>query len=562
MPSVKTNGPHYVYELRRTSEGAGPTRYIGVRTAPEVDPYTDEYWSSSERIRKERDSGVTFSKEVLATFNDREDAELFEAELHWQNMVGKNPHFYNVTAQLIEGKVDLLFPRERYISPYGEHLWFKEGGQPIGWRHDPAKWAQFRAPDNSDPMNQLAGFPQTYLGLELPEWEFHKFYPAELAFAASQPRHCHEPYVKLDYRNDILDCYYFPIGGQPNGWVRGLAPNSQIRSNVPDGWGAYFHIFPLKATSAYFPRGQTPRGWVDAETLSDMHKGRLTKGLKSNTIEAELHHIFLIAGDEFDARDRLREFRSHRATRLASSYFSSPIAETILSQEQQSLSKKVIGKDVLSFSLHCAFDVEKDVEFDSTRNNIIRNNVFDIFDRNANSLSPEEWINKFEELDLSDADKILSDQIIKEKIKIWSFSEKVPPLSSLGDGSERLAATTPNLADDPLEEHIGAMLSLAARLHKAAMSQLDKPKADPMPQLLKAQKLLEEAEVLASDAASYVDADELDSALAELYRQQGEVRAMIGQVEASRVRPPQANTIPLIFIALFAAAALCVWVSI
>lgn len=106
-------------------------------------------------------------------------------------------------------------------------------------------------------------------------------------------------------------------------------------------------------------------------------------------------------------------------------------------------------------------------------------------------------------------------------------------------------------AEGAINDHVGAMLAEATRLHKAAMSQLDKPKADPMPQLLKAQKLLEEAEVLASDAASYVDADELDSALAELYRQQGEVRAMIGQVEASRVRPPQANTIPLILIALF-----------
>ena len=117
-------------------------------------------------------------------------------------------------------------------------------------------------------------------------------------------------------------------------------------------------------------------------------------------------------------------------------------------------------------------------------------------------------------------------------------------------------------AEGAINDHVGAMLAEATRLHKAAMSQLDKPKADPMPQLLKAQKLLEEAEVLASDAASYVDADELDGALAELYRQQGEVRAMIGQVEARRVSRPQANTIPLIFIALFALAALCVWASI
>lgn len=96
-------------------------------------------------------------------------------------------------------------------------------------------------------------------------------------------------------------------------------------------------------------------------------------------------------------------------------------------------------------------------------------------------------------------------------------------------------------AEGAINDHVGAMLAEATRLHKAAMSQLNKPKADPMPQLLKAQKLLEEAEVLASDAATYVDTAQMNEALAELHRQQGEVRAMIVQIETRAKRSSGAN---------------------
>ena len=58
----------------------------------------------------------------------------------------------------------------------------------------------------------------------------------------------------------------------------------------------------------------------------------------------------------------------------------------------------------------------------------------------------------------------------------------------------------------------------ATRLHKEAMSYLDKPKANPLPQLKRAKRLLEQAELLASDAASYVDATQMETALAELDR--------------------------------------------
>ena len=36
---------------------------------------------------------------------------------------------------------------------------------------------------------------------------------------------------------------------------------------------------------------------------------------------------------------------------------------------------------------------------------------------------------------------------------------------------------------DPIETHVGAMLAEATRLHKEALTYLDKPKADPLPLL-------------------------------------------------------------------------------
>lgn len=66
------------------------------------------------------------------------------------------------------------------------------------------------------------------------------------------------------------------------------------------------------------------------------------------------------------------------------------------------------------------------------------------------------------------------------------------------------------------------------------MSQLDSPKADPLPQLREAKRLLAEAEILTSDAASYLDATQMDTTLADLHRQQGQVDAMIVHVEARK----------------------------
>ena len=89
-------------------------------------------------------------------------------------------------------------------------------------------------------------------------------------------------------------------------------------------------------------------------------------------------------------------------------------------------------------------------------------------------------------------------------------------------------------SEDPIAEHLRAILVEATRLHKEAMSHLDRPKADPLPQLGEAKRLLAEAEILTADAASYVDATQMDIVLADLHRQQGQVDSMIVQVGATK----------------------------
>lgn len=88
----------------------------------------------------------------------------------------------------------------------------------------------------------------------------------------------------------------------------------------------------------------------------------------------------------------------------------------------------------------------------------------------------------------------------------------------------------------PLDHHVGAMLAEATRLHKEAMSCLDNPRGDPLPRLHQAKRLLKEAEILAADAASYVDARQMDTALAELHRQQGQIDVLIAQLEVAKSR--------------------------
>ena len=532
----KNDRPHYVYELRRTSSGPGPTRYIGVRTAKNGDPEKDDYWGSNSKIDKERAAGATFSKTILATFETRNDAEFWEAELHWQNMVGKDPHFYNVTAQLIEEKMDLLFPRGRYISPDGEHLWFKKGFEPVGWRHDPAKWAQFKIPtDDEDELCFGNGFAYTYEGLEFPEWQFHKYYPDKLAFGVDKPRHCYDPYVELDFRNDILDFSYFPTGAQPSGWVPGIHPRQLMDANIPNGWAVYFHVAPKIFNSAYFPKREVPNGWVDAETYEELSKVPSANRPVTNAINSEFRHIFRIAECKADAASRLRSLRMNAFSQLANLNWKAFASELDidLTEDEKTLVLKVIGNDPVALRLNNLFyypAAADDADDEEFRRMQIVTGVRTVVLENRYTRSAMEWTKTIASLDLCDEEKALAYSIIRDMVQIYKFSETDTPLPEFYE--DLLEQSSPTF--NPIEDHLSAILVEATRLHKDAMSQLDSPKSDPIPQLREAKRLLAEVEILASDAASYVDATQMDTTLADLHRQQGQVDAMLIQVEARK----------------------------
>lgn len=92
------------------------------------------------------------------------------------------------------------------------------------------------------------------------------------------------------------------------------------------------------------------------------------------------------------------------------------------------------------------------------------------------------------------------------------------------------------MSPEPVEAHVSDMLAEAKRLHQAAMDELHSPHDNPLPRLKKALKLLEDAEVLAEDSASYVDNETMKEAIKQLHQQQGQIQAMIIQLEAQANR--------------------------
>ena len=101
------------------------------------------------------------------------------------------------------------------------------------------------------------------------------------------------------------------------------------------------------------------------------------------------------------------------------------------------------------------------------------------------------------------------------------------------------------MTQDPIEAHVSDMLAEATRLHQAAMGELHSPHDNPLPRLKKALKLLEDAEVLADDSASYVDNETMKEAIKQLHQQQGQIQAMIIQLEA---RANSFNPLPWLLI--------------
>jgi hypothetical protein len=204
-----------------------------------------------------------------------------------------------------------------------------------------------------------------------------------------------------------------------------------------------------------------------------------------------------------------------------------------LAEDEKILVLKVIGNDPVALRLNNLFyypAAADDADDEEFRHMQIVTGVRTVVLENRYTRSALEWTKTIASLDLCDEDKALAYNIIRDMIQIYKFSETDTPLPEFYD--DLLEQPAPAL--NPIEDHLSAILVEATRLHKEAIAYLHSPKADPLPQLREAKRLLADAEMLTSDAASYVDAMQMDTALADLHRQQGQVDAMIVQVEARK----------------------------
>jgi hypothetical protein len=100
-----------------------------------------------------------------------------------------------------------------------------------------------------------------------------------------------------------------------------------------------------------------------------------------------------------------------------------------------------------------------------------------------------------------------------------------------------MAADDPDLPDAAVE-HISKMLTLAKSKHREAMALLGTPDPNALPRLREVLRLLEEVELLADDATSYVEAEVMRAAIKDLHFQQAAVQVAIARLENVKVRSP------------------------
>ncbi|WP_397590040.1 hypothetical protein [Sphingorhabdus sp.] len=94
--------------------------------------------------------------------------------------------------------------------------------------------------------------------------------------------------------------------------------------------------------------------------------------------------------------------------------------------------------------------------------------------------------------------------------------------------------------------HVSAMLTLAKQKHEEAMAMIGIPDANAIPRLRQVLQLLDEVELLAEDAGSYVENDAMVGALKELQQQQASIKLAIERLEKLSKRSPWASPWPWI----------------
>lgn len=91
--------------------------------------------------------------------------------------------------------------------------------------------------------------------------------------------------------------------------------------------------------------------------------------------------------------------------------------------------------------------------------------------------------------------------------------------------------------DPAVEGHICAMLRLGLAKHRAATNLLAGPTAKAADTLQHILLLLDDVDLLVSDAASYVDSAMLEAALAQLHRRQNDLRHRLQAAALPDQRP-------------------------
>lgn len=99
-------------------------------------------------------------------------------------------------------------------------------------------------------------------------------------------------------------------------------------------------------------------------------------------------------------------------------------------------------------------------------------------------------------------------------------------------------------------DHVSSMLALAKQKHGEAMAMVGVPDANAIPRLRQVLKLLDDVELLAEDAGSYVENDAMVAALQELRQQQALLKLSIERLEKLSKRSPWASPWPWVTLGL------------
>ncbi len=97
-------------------------------------------------------------------------------------------------------------------------------------------------------------------------------------------------------------------------------------------------------------------------------------------------------------------------------------------------------------------------------------------------------------------------------------------------------------------DHVRSMLALAKQKHGEAMAMVGVPDANAIPRLRQVLKLLDDVELLAEDAGSYVESDAMVAVLQELRHQQALIKLSIERLEKLSKRSPWASPWPWIVV--------------